>query len=94
LSLADFLSRAGLNSSLYEQWEQILPLIVNEANWKKTRNLSLIALASYKPQKFSLRKIPIVFWAMLLEVNYQAAILFLLQDSILEIFPETQEEVV
>jgi hypothetical protein len=46
------------------------------------------------PKKFSLRKIPIVFWAMLLEVNYQAAILFLLQDPILEIFPETQEEVV
>ncbi len=51
--LADFISRAGLNTSLYEQWEQILPLIINEVNWKKTRNLSLIALASYKPRRFS-----------------------------------------
>ncbi|MFM2315027.1 MAG: hypothetical protein RLZZ04_4303 [Cyanobacteriota bacterium] len=88
--LADFLSRAGLNSSLYDQWEQILPLIVSEMNWKKTRNLSLLALASYKPRRFSLREITIGFWKMLLEVNYQAAILFLLKEPILEIFPETQ----
>ena len=91
--LADFLSRAGLNSSLYEQWEQILPLIVNQVNWKKTRNLSLIALASYKPRRFSLRQVPIGFWTVLLKVNYQAAILFLLKKPILEIFPEIQEEV-
>ncbi|MEL6931334.1 MAG: type I-MYXAN CRISPR-associated Cas8a1/Cmx1, partial [Cyanobacteria bacterium J06600_6] len=90
--LADFLSRAGLNSSLYDRWEQILPLIVDEANWKRTRNLSLLALASYKPRGFSLQKIPIVFWKTLLNVNYQAAILFLLQQPLLEIFPETQEE--
>lgn len=89
--LADFLSRAGLNSSLYDQWEQILPLIVEEMNWKKTRNLSLLALASYKPRGFSLREITIGFWKILLEVNYQAAILFLLKEPILEIFPETQE---
>ena len=87
------MSRAGLNSSLYEQWEQILPLIVNEVNWKKTRNLSLIALASYKPRRFSLRQVPIGFWTVLLEVNYQAAILFLLKNPILEIFPEIQSEV-
>ena len=89
--LADFLSRAGLNSSLYDRWEQILPLIVDEANWKKTRNLSLLALASYKPRGFSLQKTPIKFWKTLLDVNYQAAILFLLQQPLLEIFPETQE---
>lgn len=89
--LADFLSRAGLNSSLYDRWEQILPLIVDEANWKKTRNLSLIALASYKPRGFSLQKIPIVFWKTLLEINHQAAILFLLQQQLLEIIPKTQE---
>ena len=89
--LADFLSRAGLNSSPYDQWDQILPLIVSETNWKKTRNLSLLALASYKPQGFSLREITIGFWKMLLEVNYQAAILFLIKEPIWEIFPETQE---
>ncbi len=90
--LADFLSRAGLNSSLYDQWEQILPLIVDEVNWKKTRNLSLLALASYKPRGFSLRKIPIKFWKTLLGINFQAAILFLLEQPLLEILPETQEE--
>ncbi|MDJ0572721.1 MAG: CRISPR-associated protein Cas8a1/Csx13, partial [Pleurocapsa sp. MO_192.B19] len=90
--LADFLSRAGLNSSLYDRWEQILPLIVDEVNWKKTRNLSLLALASYKPRGFSLQKISIKYWRTLLEINFQAAILFLLQQPILEIFPEIQEE--
>ena len=53
--LSDFLARAGLNAALYEKWEEILPLIVNEIAWRKTRNLALIALASYKPQKFSQR---------------------------------------
>ena len=90
--LADFLSRAGLNSSLYDRWEQILPLIVDDVDWKKTRNLSLLALASYKPRGFSLQKIPIVFWKTLVDINYQTAILFLLQQPLLEIFPETQEE--
>lgn len=91
--LADFLSRAGLNSSLYNYWERILPLIVDEVNWKKTRNLSLLALASYKPRGFSLQKIPIKFWRTLLDVNYLTAILFLLQQPLLEIFAETQEEI-
>lgn len=90
--LADFLSKAGLNSSLYDRWEHILPLIVDEANWKRTRNLSLLALASYKPRGFSLQKITIGFWKTLLEVNFQAAILFLLQQPLLEIFPEVLEE--
>ena len=86
--LADFLSRAGLNSSLYNYWEKILPLIVDEVNWKKTRNLSLLALASYKPRGFSLQKIPVQFWKTLLEINHQAAILFLLQQPLLEIIPQ------
>lgn len=90
--LADLLSRAGLNSSLYDRWEQILPLIVDEINWKKTRNLSLLALASYKPRGFSLQKIPITFWTKLLEVNYQLAVLFLIQQPLLEILPEIESE--
>ena len=49
--LSDFLARAGLNSALYNQWESILPLIVDEVSWQKTRNLALIALASYKPSE-------------------------------------------
>ncbi len=89
--LSDFLARAGLNSALYDQWSEVLPLIVNEVAWQKTRNLALIALASYKPQKFSLRKIPIKFWTMLMSINYQAAIFFLYQKPITEIFLETEK---
>ena len=91
--LADLLSRAGLNSSLYDRWEQILPLIVQEVSWKKTRNLSLLALASYKPRGFSLQKIPIKYWTKLLEVNYQSAVLFLIEQPLLEILPETKLEI-
>ena len=89
--LSDFLARAGLNSALYDQWEEVLPLIVSEVAWQKTRKLALIALASYKPRKFSLRNIPIKFWTMLMSINYQAAIFFLYQKPITEVFSETEE---
>jgi CRISPR-associated protein Cas8a1/Csx13 len=49
--LSDFLSRAGLNSALYDQWESILPLLTGQVSWEKARNLVLIALASYKPSQ-------------------------------------------
>jgi CRISPR-associated protein Cas8a1/Csx13 len=49
--LSDFLSRAGLNSALYDQWEAILPLLTGQVSWEKARNLVLIALASYKPSQ-------------------------------------------
>ena len=49
--LSNFLARAGLNSSLYNHWESILPLMVDEVSWEKTRNIALIALASYKPSE-------------------------------------------
>ena len=49
--LSDFLSRAGLNSALYDQWESILPLLTVQVSWEKARNLVLIALASYKPSQ-------------------------------------------
>jgi len=49
--LSDFLSRAGLNSALYDQWESILPLLMGQVSWEKARNLVLIALASYKPSQ-------------------------------------------
>ena len=89
--LSDFLARAGLNSALYEQWEEVLPLIVSEVAWQRTRNLALITLASYKPKKFSLRNVSIKFWTMLISINYQAAIFFLYQKPIAEIFSETEE---
>ena len=88
--LSDFLSRAGLNSSLYDQWERILPLIVDEVNWKRTRNLSLLALASYKPKGSFVKKLSVSFWTMLLEVNYQVAILILIIQTLSEIFRETE----
>ncbi|MGQ4648917.1 type I-MYXAN CRISPR-associated Cas8a1/Cmx1 [Lyngbya aestuarii] len=47
--LSDFLSKAGLNPALYDQWESILPLLTGQVSWEKSRNLVLIALASYKP---------------------------------------------
>jgi CRISPR-associated protein Cas8a1/Csx13 len=49
--LSDFLSRAGLNSALYDQWESLLPLLTGQVSWEKARNLVLIALASYKPSE-------------------------------------------
>jgi CRISPR-associated protein Cas8a1/Csx13 len=49
--LSDFLSRAGLNSALHDQWESILPLLMGQISWEKARNLVLIALASYKPSE-------------------------------------------
>ena len=88
--LSDFLARAGLNSSLYDHWEEVLPLIVSEVAWQKTRNLALIALASYKPKKFSLRNIPIKFWTVLMSINYQAAIFFLYQKPITDVFSEAE----
>ncbi len=49
--LSDFLSRAGLNSALYDQWKSILPFLTGQVSWEKARNLVLIALASYKPSQ-------------------------------------------
>jgi hypothetical protein len=47
--MSDFLARAGLNSALYTQWKEILPLIMESVSWQKGRNLALLALASYEP---------------------------------------------
>jgi CRISPR-associated protein Cas8a1/Csx13 len=49
--LSDFLSRAGLNSALYDQWESMLPLLTGQISWEKVRNLVGIALATYKPSE-------------------------------------------
>ena len=46
-ALADLWSRAGSNSVLRESWSHILPLLSN-AKWQLTRDLALIALASYQ----------------------------------------------
>lgn len=44
--ISDLLARGGLNRSLQEGWQRILPLIVS-ADWQRTRDLALLALASY-----------------------------------------------
>ena len=46
-ALADLWSRAGSNSVLRESWPHVLPLLSNE-KWQLTRDLALIALASYQ----------------------------------------------
>ena len=46
-ALADLWSRAGSNSVLRESWLHVLPLLSNE-KWQLTRDLALIALASYQ----------------------------------------------
>lgn len=47
-TLTDFWSRAGSLPSLQSGWQAILPLL-EEADWRKARDLALLALASYQP---------------------------------------------
>lgn len=46
-ALTDFWSRAGSIPALREGWQEILSLL-EESTWKKARDLSLLALASYQ----------------------------------------------
>jgi CRISPR-associated protein Cas8a1/Csx13 len=46
-ALADLWSRAGSNSVLKEGWLQVLPMLLH-AKWQLTRDLALLALASYQ----------------------------------------------
>jgi CRISPR-associated protein Cas8a1/Csx13 len=47
-ALTDFWSRAGSLPSLQANWAAILPLL-EEDQWRKARDLALLALASYQP---------------------------------------------
>jgi CRISPR-associated protein Cas8a1/Csx13 len=47
-ALTDFWSRAGSLPSLQTNWAEILPLL-EEDQWRKARDLALLALASYLP---------------------------------------------
>ncbi len=44
--LADLFARGGLNRTLQESWQQILPLF-SGPDWQRARDLALLALASY-----------------------------------------------
>ena len=45
-SLCDLFARSGMNSVLRENWEAVLPWL-STAQWQLTRDLALLALASY-----------------------------------------------
>ena len=45
-SLCDLLSRAGVNRVLQQEWEALLPML-DASRWQQTRDLALLALASY-----------------------------------------------
>jgi CRISPR-associated protein Cas8a1/Csx13 len=45
-ALCDLFARAGTNSVLKKDWQEILPMLVSD-RWQLTRDLALLALASY-----------------------------------------------
>lgn len=45
--ITDFWARAGSLPSLHEDWSSVLPLL--DSDWRKARDLALLALASYQP---------------------------------------------
>lgn len=46
--ITDYLSRTRFLPTLEENWEQLMDLIMGAKDWKKGRDLALLALASYK----------------------------------------------
>ena len=51
--ITDFWARAGRISILEDHWEELLPLTTGMMDWKIARDLTLLALASYKPSNKS-----------------------------------------
>lgn len=47
-TVVDFWSRAGSIKELQDHWQEVLALL-DEQNWRKGKDLALLALASYKP---------------------------------------------
>ncbi|MBD2069541.1 type I-MYXAN CRISPR-associated Cas8a1/Cmx1 [Leptolyngbya sp. FACHB-671] len=45
--LSQFFSKAGQIPILQKHWEELLPITTGEVDWKLTRDLTLLALASY-----------------------------------------------
>lgn len=46
--MSNFFSEAGQIPTLQNHWEDLLPIITGEVDWRLTRDLILLALASYK----------------------------------------------
>lgn len=51
--ITDFWSRAGKIPTLQEHWEELMEFVMVDKNWKKSRDLALLALASYKSKGVS-----------------------------------------
>jgi CRISPR-associated protein Cas8a1/Csx13 len=49
--ITDFWSRAGQVPTLQEHWQELLSLTTSSQSWKVAKDLSLLALASYKGNK-------------------------------------------
>ena len=49
-ALCDLFSRAGRNSVLQKQWQEVLPML-RATNWQHARDLALLALCSYQGRK-------------------------------------------
>jgi CRISPR-associated protein Cas8a1/Csx13 len=49
-ALCDLFSRAGRNSVLQQQWQEVLPML-RVSNWQHARDLALLALCSYQGRK-------------------------------------------
>ena len=50
-AICELFGRAGNNRVLRNYWEDLLPLLTNEKQWQKSRDLALLALASYAGSK-------------------------------------------
>ncbi|HBB35853.1 MAG TPA: type I-MYXAN CRISPR-associated Cas8a1/Cmx1 [Cyanobacteria bacterium UBA8803] len=46
--ITDFWSRAGRLPTLQKHWSELMDYVTGQRNWKKARDLALLALASYK----------------------------------------------
>jgi CRISPR-associated protein Cas8a1/Csx13 len=46
-ALCDLFSRAGRNTVLQKQWQEVLPML-RSSNWQHARDLALLALCSYQ----------------------------------------------
>ncbi|MGG6297975.1 type I-MYXAN CRISPR-associated Cas8a1/Cmx1 [Leptolyngbya sp. AN02str] len=51
--LSKFFSKAGQIPTLQKHWEELLPITTGEVDWKLTRDLVLLALASYSKDETS-----------------------------------------
>ncbi|MHC5674846.1 type I-MYXAN CRISPR-associated Cas8a1/Cmx1 [Nostoc sp.] len=51
--ITDFWSRSGRIPTLQEHWEELMEFVMADKNWKKSRDLALLALASYKGKGIS-----------------------------------------